>query len=88
MTPPASPASIGNHRELFIDDALIAKLSGGAEQRMHQPQPREIAIKHDEVWEGTGCGYHTIFQDGDLYRMYYKGFDISVETGKVVCEDI
>ena len=82
------PTALGNRRELFIDDVLIAQLSGGAEQRIHHPQPQEIVIKHDEPWEGTGCGYHTIFKDGDLYRMYYKGFDISVEPGKIVCEDV
>jgi len=65
MAPP-TPTTLENRRELFIDDALISKLSGGAEQRMHHPQAREIAIKHDEPWEGSGSGYRSIFKDGDL----------------------
>jgi hypothetical protein len=29
---------------------------------------------HDAPWEGAGSGYHTVFQDGDRYRMYYKAW--------------
>lgn len=29
---------------------------------------------HDASWEGSGSGYHTVFQDDDLYRMYYKAW--------------
>jgi len=28
----------------------------------------------DNPWEGPYCGYTTVFQDGDLYRMYYLGY--------------
>lgn len=63
---------IGRQRELFLDEHLIEKLDG-AELVLHPPVPQEIAINHDEPWEGGTCGYHTIFKDGDLYRLYYRG---------------
>jgi hypothetical protein len=75
---------IGSRRELFVDDCLIERLAGGAELRLHQPQPREIALVHDAPWEGSGSGYHSVFQDGKLYRMYYKAWHLEVQPpGKV-----
>jgi len=53
---------IGSRRELFVDRYVIEKLNGKARQRLHHPIPREIAIVHDEPWEGTSCGYHTVFK--------------------------
>lgn len=80
----ADPVSIGSRRELFVDDFLIEKLAGKAEQRLHHPQPKEIVITHDAPWEGSGSGYHSIFQDGDKYRMYYKAWQLTVTPdGKV-----
>src|ERR1700679_165711 len=66
------PLDIGSRRELFVDGALVEKLTGKAELRLHHPVPQEIAIVHDAPWEGSGSGYHSIFRDGELYRMYYK----------------
>lgn len=45
---------------------------------------------HDKPWEGNTCGYNTIFKDGDLYRMYYRGWSHDEKTKKqfhqaVVC---
>ncbi len=77
------PIEIGSRRELFVDQALIQKLDGGATQRLHHPIPREIALVHDEPWEGTGSGYHSVFQDGELYRMYYKAWHLEVSQGKL-----
>lgn len=77
------PVDIGTRRELFVDDALIDHLGGKAELRLHQPQPQNIAIVHDAPWEGSGSGYHSIFKDGDKYRMYYKAWQLSVTKGKV-----
>jgi hypothetical protein len=64
-----SPIDIGTRRELFIDTHLIDRLEGQAEQRLHRPIPREIVLVHDAPWEGTGSGYHSIFQEGVGYRM-------------------
>ncbi len=74
---------IGSRRELFVDGHLIDRFTGKAEQRLHHPVPREIALSHDAPWEGTGCGYHSVFRDGDLYRMYYKAWHLQVGPKKL-----
>lgn len=74
----AQPLDIGSRRELFVDDTLIDRLAGKAALRLHHPVPQEIALEHDAPWEGSGCGYHSVFQDGPLYRMYYKAWHIDV----------
>lgn len=68
----ADPIDLGNRRELFVDEFLIAELKG-AERRLHHPTAREVAIDHDAPWEGNISYYHTVFRDGNLYRMYYRG---------------
>jgi len=75
---------------LFVDGFLIERMDGEVELRLHPPTPREVAMVHDKPWEGNTCGYHTIFQDGPLYRMYYRGSDHDMIAGKrrhreVVC---
>jgi hypothetical protein len=62
-----APLDIASRRELFVDDFLIHTLTGKAEQRLHHPQPQEIVIKHDQPWEGSGSGFHSIFKDGNKY---------------------
>lgn len=63
---------IGSRLELFVDDFLIETLTD-AELVLHQPQAREVALDHDRPWEGNVCCGHTVFQDGDLFRLYYRG---------------
>ena len=77
----ADPIEIGSRRELFVDDYLIQKMEGNLELRLHHPTPQEIVLNHDETWKGTGSGYHSVFQDGDLYRIYYKAWHIDVSEG-------
>jgi hypothetical protein len=79
----ADVIDIGTRRELFVDDFLIGQLSGQAEQRLHHPEIKEIVMVHDKPWEGSGSGYHSVFRDGDLYRMYYKSWQLTVTPGKV-----
>lgn len=67
------PVHIGDRRELFVDLHLVEELRGNAEQRLHRPVKQEVAIRFDQPWEGNSCGYPTVFQDGDIYRMYYRG---------------
>ena len=71
ITQAVSPIDIGNRLELFVDDYLIDQIAG-ATQRLHIHTTR-VACVHDNRWEGSTCGYKTVFQDGDLYRMYYRG---------------
>ena len=82
-----APLDIGSRRELFVDDYLIDRFTGKAELRLHHPAPREIAIVHDAPWEGSASGYHSIFKDGDRYRMYYRGWRLTVEAGKLKSDD-
>lgn len=74
---------IGSRRELFVEDGLIDRLVGKAELRLHHPVPREVAVKHDEPWEGSGTVYHSIFKDGDQYRMYYAAGQLTVTANGV-----
>jgi len=67
------PIDIGSRRELFVDETLFDRLTGGAELKLHHPVPREVAISFDEPWEGNASGYATVIHDRDLYRMYYRG---------------
>ena len=68
----AEPLSLGSRRELFVDPYLIDRLEK-ADLRLQQPRPAGIALRFDKPWEGQVSGYVTILQDGDLYRMYYRG---------------
>lgn len=70
--------ALGSRRELFVDGALIDRLAGKAELRLHHPVSQDVVIEHDEPWEGSGCVYHSIFRDGDLYRMYYAAGQLTV----------
>jgi hypothetical protein len=80
--------NIGSHLELFIDDYIIDHLDGKAEARLHHPVIKETAIVHDEPWEGNGSGYHSIFKDGDIYRMYYKAWQIKTSKTKTLTPSI
>ncbi len=80
---PDTPVRIGTRRELFIDDFLITRLEGATRQ-LHHPTPRDVVLTHDAPWEGSGCGYHSVFQDGALYRLFYKAWHLDVSSGKLV----
>ena len=80
--PRNDPADIGSRREPLVDDFLIQSVSG-ASQMLHEPVRRELAMTHDQPWEGNCCGYHTVFQDGDLYRMYYRGTQAGASTAGI-----
>ena len=72
---------IGNRLELFVDDFLIERMEGVSRQ-LHRPTPREVALVRDIPWEGNSSGYNTVFRDGDLYRLYYRGSDVHPDTGE------
>lgn len=72
ITMSAEPISIGSRLEPLLDAFLIERMDGAA-LKLHSPVPREVAIVHDAPWEGNVSTYHTIFRDGDRYRMYYRG---------------
>ena len=64
----AEPIDVGTRRELFVDE-FLAECLEGVRLALHHPVPREVAVVHDTDWEGNTCGYHTVFQDGELYTM-------------------
>lgn len=76
----ADPIDIGSRRELLVDDYLIDSLTGEAKQTVQQPVPKEVVLVTGKPWEGNTCAYYSIFQDGDLYRMYYRGSHYDTET--------
>jgi len=79
----AEPIDIGSRLEPMIDRYLIDRLDR-VSLKLHHPVPRELAIVHDEFWEGEGSAYHTVFQDGDLYRMYYRGSGRGHRRGRLM----
>jgi hypothetical protein len=73
---------IGSRRELFVDDFLVERMAG-VELRLHKPEPRELVLTCDAPWEGNVSAYYTLFQDGDRYRMYYRGAHFDEQTKKM-----
>lgn len=68
----AEPIHIGSRLEPLVDDYLIDTMTG-TKLILHQPAFREVVLRHDAPWEGNCSCSHIVFQDGPLYRMYYKG---------------
>lgn len=77
----AEPIDIGSRLELMVDDYLIERMTGAA-LTLHRPTPREVAIVFDKPWEGNTSAYHTVFRDGEIFRMYYRGSHYDEKTGK------
>ncbi len=77
----AEPIDVGSRLELMVDDHLIDKMTGAA-LTLQRPTAREVAIVFDKPWEGNTSAYHTVFQDGELFRMYYRGSHYDEKTGK------
>jgi len=68
--------------QLFVDRLLIGQFQGDASLHLHKPKPQEVVLVTDKPWEGNTCAYYTIFQDGDRYRMYYRGSHFDEKTRK------
>ena len=68
----AEPIDIGARRELFVDHYLIERLDG-VRLQLHRPLRREVVFRSDAPWEGNGSAYQSVFQDGDRFRIYYRG---------------
>ncbi len=67
------PIDLGSRLEPLVDRFLIQTLKGKARLQLHKPQRREVVLVHDVPWEGNLTAHHTLFRDGDIYRMYYGG---------------
>ena len=73
--------NVGSRRELFVDDAMIGKMSGELRLALHRPQPREIVFTTDKPWEGNVSAYQSVFKAEGKYRMYYRGTHMNVGKG-------
>lgn len=76
------PVAIGDRLELFVDRHLVEQITGGASLHLHQPEPQDAVLVTDKPWEGNTCAYYTIFRDGELFRMYYRGSHADEKTRK------
>lgn len=72
--PAAEPLDIADRLELFVDDYLIADVTGDVSRQLVRPEPKEVVFVTDEPWEGNTSGYYSLFRDGDMYRMIYRGW--------------
>lgn len=79
---PADAVRLGTRRELFVEDTLIEGLTGAATLQLQQPAPREVVLVADKPWEGNTSAYFTVFRDGDLVRLYYRGSHFDEKTRK------
>lgn len=77
------PVDIADRRELFVDDRLVERLDH-VQLRLHAPREEGVALRFDQEWEGPLSTYAGVFRDGDLFRMYYRGFTGS-ERDSLVC---
>ena len=66
----AEPIDVGSRLELLLDDYLIESMES-LQFHLHRPRPAEKVLAFDKPWDNPCCDYVTVFQDGDLYRMYY-----------------
>lgn len=76
------PILIGSRLELMIDDYLMQTISDGGRLQLNRPVRREVALVTDAPWEGNASHFRSVFQDGDLYRMYYGAHQYDVHEGK------
>jgi hypothetical protein len=67
------PPHVGSRLEMFVDEALIDSMTGQVRLQMHRPERREVVLRTDAPWEGNASAFQSVFKDGDLYRMYYRG---------------
>ena len=73
--PENEPVALGTRVEMFVDDWLIdsGRSPGNVSLQLQPPVKREIVLVTDKPWEGPDSAYFTVFQDGPLVRLYYRG---------------
>ncbi|MCM8822757.1 MAG: hypothetical protein NC831_08145 [Candidatus Omnitrophica bacterium] len=71
--------NMASRLELFFDQWLIEKMEK-LNFKLHNPQPEEVVIEFNKDWEGSTCYYLTVFKDGEIFRMYYRGSDFDIKT--------
>jgi hypothetical protein len=79
---PLAAEALGARLEPLIDDYWIDRFGGSSKLVAQQPTPREVVLTADAPWEGNTSAYYTVFRDGDIYRMYYRGSHFDEATKK------
>ena len=85
----ASPISIDTRVEIFVDDSLVdPSLTRDVSLRLQAPVRREVVLTTDRPWEGAASAYFTVIQDGERFRLYYRGYvpeDGDASSQQVTC---
>lgn len=76
----ADVVDIGSRLEWFADGWLVDRLEGAA-LKLHHPCRAGLVLRFDRPWEGAFSGYVTVLQDGDRFRMYYRGLPVAGRDG-------
>ncbi len=76
----SSPVEVGSELQLFVDEMLIERMQG-AELFLHSPKPVGKVMDFSQPWEGSQTNYVHIFQDGQKWRMYYRGASPEMQEG-------
>lgn len=66
---------IGTRRELFVDPWLVDTMEN-CRLVMHEPREEEKVFSFDQPWEGVYSGSETLIDDGDRFRLYYRGMPL------------
>jgi len=82
------PIRIGSRLEPLVDEFLIYELHGDAKLKLHRPTAKEVVLVTDQPWEGNTSAYYTVFQDGDTYRMYYRGSHFDDKAKRATHEEV
>lgn len=87
--PQKEPVALGTRVEMFVDDWLMdsSRSPGTVALQLNPPVKREIVLVTDKPWEGPDSAYFSVFQDGPLVRLYYRGIVPAgdTSTGQVTC---
>ena len=75
--------AIGLRREPFFDGHFIEKLTRVSHELVDSVQT-EVEFPFDAPWEGAYSLYVVVIQDGDLYRMYYRGQG-AIKSRSITC---
>ncbi len=77
----AEPLALGGRRELFVDSYLIASKTN-VQLTLHEPRDEGMVLKFDAPTEGPFCGYVTVIQESNRFRVYYRGKDAAGRDGE------
>jgi hypothetical protein len=85
---PIRPEDLGSRLEPFVDEFLLDRHVGSARLQVQRPEPGEVVLTANAPWEGNTSAYFTIFQDGELYRMYYRGAHFDEKAKKATHREL